>query len=178
MDCAYLINQEVQEGFDVTASGAYAYDRDDTTLGYHFDNFHTTLPFTEAERHWLVFTMYVSGEAYSSQAAHESTETGEVGRLVRTTYDAGRFREIRGRDLLDAWWAWRRDVFEFEEQGGIDYAREALRGMAEILVPQVPRLPYHELLRGDVLKETRRFRKIEREASAAIGARRQQTPDA
>jgi hypothetical protein len=167
LDCAYLMNEEAQGSLDLRVAGVDTTDDDGLHLSDHFNGFHTALPFSEAERHWLIFTMFIDARGVS-----EERPADQVRLRGTTDYDAGRSREIRGRDLLDAWWAWRRDIFEFQEQGGIDYAREALRCIGQILVPRMP-CSYSEPLRGDALVRQRQLRKIQREAGILTGRRRQ-----
>jgi hypothetical protein len=157
---------EAQGHMDLFSTGPYP-EYEDGTYDVNLDMFHTALPFSEAERHWLIYTRY-----HEIRGLYNKTPVGIIRQRGTTDYDAGRSREVRGRDLLDAWWAWRRDIFEFQEQGGIDYALAGLRGIAKILVPHTPEVESYKPMRGDDLQETRRIRKIQHEFGATTGARR------
>ncbi|HEV3322105.1 MAG TPA: hypothetical protein VG147_07955 [Solirubrobacteraceae bacterium] len=162
-DMAGLAN-DTYDAIDLLTSGVYAADERGDSVKNHVDRLHKTLPFSEAERQWLVFTMYVDARGVS----HE-TPADEVRLRSTTQYDAGRERTIRGRDLLDAWWAWERDAFEFEGQGSIEYARWSLRGLGRILVPEVTRADYRYRAIGyDDIDEARRIRKAMREGGIDI----------
>jgi len=53
---------------------------------------------------------------------------------------------IDGRDMVRRWLAWRRETDEFAGQGTLDVAREALRGIVQLLQPneRLP-IPYRQL---------------------------------
>jgi len=135
LDVAYWADEEVQGGLELRDQDGDTSSREGgMALNDHLNGFHTSLPFTEAERHWLVFTAYIIG----GDENHRFLE--DTARFIRARtsgprYDAGRMKEIHGRDLLDSWWAWRRDILEFDGQGGIDSARDSLRGVVDILLP-------------------------------------------
>lgn len=104
---------------------------------------YATLPFTVAERAFLTFE--------SSSLSHYTDPVSPKGyasiikRSGRRTYEAGRPREIDGRDIVNAWWAWRRGVLEyadryFEDETGrhlraVDMTRGALGEIGDILLP-------------------------------------------
>lgn len=162
-DMACLAN-DAHDTIDLLASGVYAADERGDSVKNHVDQLHTALPFSEAERRWLVFTMYIDARGVS----HE-TPVDQVRLRSTTQYDAGRERTIRGQDLLDAWWAWQRDAFEFEGQGGIEYARWSLRGLGRILVPDVTQADYRYRAIGyDNIDRARQIRKAQRECAIGI----------
>jgi hypothetical protein len=107
------------------------YDRNEQhSLIGSFGNLHRSLPFTEGERHELVSAMrFFAGNSYP--------EISICHRPLFYVEDAGRQRLTSGRDLMDARWAWRRSVFEFEGQDHVyATAQNAACRIAEILVPQ------------------------------------------
>lgn len=69
----------------------------------------------------------------------------DIPRFLRprspTIVEAGLRRVVKGRDLMRRWWAWRRDLDEFADQGGLDQARAALVNLAGELIPPEG-LPY------------------------------------
>lgn len=135
LDVAYWADEEVQGGLELRDQDGDTSSREGgMALNDHLNGLHTALPFTEAERHWLVFTAYIIGGDENHRFL-EDTARFIRARTSELRYDAGHIREIRGRDLLDSWWAWRRDILEFEGQGGIDSARDSLRGIVDILLP-------------------------------------------
>jgi hypothetical protein len=86
-----------------------------------FGRLHAALPFSEAERAWLL--------AKDEQNWSEGL-IGEAAEIM----SAGVRRVVQGRDLVRRWWAWRRDTDEFAGQGGLDEARQALGIIADTLV--------------------------------------------
>jgi hypothetical protein len=135
LDVAYWTDEKVQGSLELRDDESNTSSREGgMALNDHLNGLHTALPFTEAERHWLVFTAYITGGGEDHQFL-EDTARFIRARTSGPRYDAGRMKEIRGRDLLNSWWAWRRDILEFEDQGGIDTARDSLRGIVDILLP-------------------------------------------
>jgi hypothetical protein len=90
--------------------------------------FHTALPFDEAERGWL-------GQTYNRLA--EQHVVREIPGLIEGCEDhimmAGVRRVVSGRDLMHRWIAWRREADEYEGQGSLDQAREALGSLRDLL---------------------------------------------
>jgi hypothetical protein len=98
-------------------------------LTMRLDELQRALPFSEGERHELVQTM--------GYLEHRSHPEITIYRWTWPVEDAGRRRLVPGRDLLDAWWAWRRSVFEFEGQEDVYVAaHHAAYHIAKTLVPQ------------------------------------------
>lgn len=89
--------------------------------------FHNALPFSEAERDWLV-RLYRHGAALTDETFPDIAEAYE-DRIM----SAGVTRVVSGRDLMRRWTAWRREADEFENQGALDQARKALQGLREQL---------------------------------------------
>lgn len=96
--------------------------------------FRTALPFTEAERAWLLdgngfpTTRFTVWDGPWQEIARQSE--AEV-------MSAGIRRVIHGRDLLQRWWSWRRETGEYEEQGSLEQAREALGGLIALVSPEL-----------------------------------------
>jgi hypothetical protein len=88
--------------------------------------FHTAMPFTEAERRWLI-TVGMEGD----DATHELSEV--IARKTDEIMAAGVRQPVSGRELMRRWAAWRREADEFAGQGSLEMARMALRGMRTLL---------------------------------------------
>jgi hypothetical protein len=147
--------------------------RDGIPLDWHLDNVHTNLPFSEAERHWLIRTFYFKrGSAPERDAA--AVVVGEA-ECTGSTVDAGQERPLDGRKLLDRWWAWRRDVFEFEDELSIHAACKALCAIAEITVPNMVLSNQARHIAETNYVELRRWERVAREYGIAIVERRRQT---
>jgi hypothetical protein len=172
LEVAYLAREKAQGHLDLYTTDRYPEDGDSMSYGYNLDMFHTALPFSERARHWLIDTRYYE---LTGPGLYNKTPLGMIRQRKMWGFDAGRRSEKPGGELLDAWWAWRRDIFEFQEQGGIDYALASLRGIAQILVPHTPQVASYKPTQGADLQETRRVRKIQHEYGAATGAYRQQS---
>jgi hypothetical protein len=88
---------------------------------------HTALPFSEAERGWLI-QLFRQLHVPSIEALPGMIETQEAQII-----SAGVKRVVTGRDLMRRWTAWRRETDEFVGQGSLDQAREALQSMQGLL---------------------------------------------
>lgn len=101
--------------------------------------FRAALPFTTPELNLLV-------KPDRSISPDFEGISDEVGSLYEEIVTAGVRRVVEGRDLLRRWLAWRREADEYTGQGTLDLAREALRGIVELLAPdeQLP-ASYREL---------------------------------
>jgi hypothetical protein len=168
LDFARLAS-DAQGHLDVFTTDDSPEDMDGGTIATNLDMLHTSLPFSEGERHWLIYTMFIAS-GWIPHARHAHTAVGKVRQRTSGTPDAGHFRPVRGTDLLDAWWAWRRDVFEFENSGMIDYAASALRGIASILVPNMPQVASYESMRSASIQAARDKRRAGREVYGSTGA--------
>ncbi len=90
--------------------------------------YHAALPFDEVEREWLHKTY---AEAWGPNSI------GIVRRQEAAVVSGGLHRVVYGRDLMRRWWAWRRETDEFQGQGTVDLAREALRALIETTHPDI-----------------------------------------
>jgi hypothetical protein len=100
-------------------------------LGRFLVAFHTSLPFSEAERAWLLEanSQYKGGPELSIP----TFISGQEDRIV-----AGGVRQVvRGRDLIQRWLAWRREDGEYADEGSLDQARSALAGVIGLLAPKL-----------------------------------------
>jgi hypothetical protein len=94
-----------------------------------FGRFHTALPFSEAERHWLLDPIHKTSDdqakAYNLEALVGVTDEVTSGGLKIV---------IQGRDLVRRLASWRRETGEFAGQQTLDEARRALGDIATTLV--------------------------------------------
>jgi hypothetical protein len=97
-------------------------------------SWHTALPFSEAERHWL-WSENGAGAGTPGLGSEEWMVT--VRQSEARIVSAGISRIVRGRDLLQRWWAWRREIGEYAGQGSLDQAREAVVGLTALLKPDM-----------------------------------------
>lgn len=114
--------------------------------------FRTALPLAEAERDWLL-----DGHRFSDKPpVVPDIGTPDWLELSRRSevqlVSAGLSRMVHGRDLLQRWWSWRREVGEYAGQGSLDQARDALENIIGLLAPELG-LPetYATLRTGDQL---------------------------
>jgi hypothetical protein len=129
----------------------------------HLRDFHLSLPFSEGERHWLNDVIFGGGRTLR----YEHLADAIRNRVSLDSYEAGKQREIIGNNLIDSFWAWRRDIFEFEGAGGLDTTIDALRSIGRILLANVPAVSSYVppgLWEQGEIREARRSR---REAEAA-----------
>jgi hypothetical protein len=84
--------------------------------------FKTALPFSEAERAWLLHDKTATLIGYDGSEPQDAT-----------IMSAGRYQVVRGAELMQRWLAWRREADQFHEQGAIDMARTALNQMIEVV---------------------------------------------
>jgi hypothetical protein len=101
---------------DPAVSGGDIYD-----LFQEFSRLHAALPFSEAERVWLL---------KKSSDEWPDGIIGEAGEIM----SSGVRRVVQGREMVRRWWAWRREADEFVGQGSLDEARQALGAIADTLV--------------------------------------------
>jgi hypothetical protein len=92
--------------------------------------FRTSLPFTEAERRWLF------DEGCELPNLHEDAWFESARGTDEELVSAGVVRVVHGRDLLQRWWSWRREIGEYAGQGSLDQARSALEGVIGLLAPE------------------------------------------
>jgi hypothetical protein len=101
--------------------------------------FRAALPLTDPERHWLVKVVGAVDANYAQAAEN-------LGEREDDIISAGMRQRVSGRDLLRRWHSWRMETDEYAGQGTLDLAREALRGVVQLILPDEP-LPksYREL---------------------------------
>jgi hypothetical protein len=88
---------------------------------------HTALPFEEAERDWLV-------KVHHQLARHHKQVTPELfASLQGQIMLRGVQRAVEGQDLMRRWQAWLRQGDEFEGQGSLDQARDALGTLHQLM---------------------------------------------
>lgn len=100
------------------------------------------LPLTEAEREWI----FRPQEGMVDP--HYKFIVEEIGVHEVELVSAGVRQVTNGRDMMRRWRAWRREIDEYEGQGSLDLAREALRGIVEMLCPGEPLPKPYRKLRG------------------------------
>lgn len=98
-----------------------------------FGRFHTALPLSEAERHWLFDPLDIGKGRKRPWSVH-NPET-----LIGVTEEvtSGGIKQVmQGREVVRRLVAWRRETDEFAHQGTLDEAREALGEIALTLVTE------------------------------------------
>jgi hypothetical protein len=100
---------------------------DGTTLINLLHTFHTALPYSEAEWHWL-------HDAYYNLPVGPG-RWDIIRRQEIHIVSAGLRQVVYGRDLLRRWWAWRRQADEFQGQSTLNLAGKALSGLVENFHP-------------------------------------------
>ena len=88
----------------------------------------TALPFNEAERAWLYDGTRSGHDPSLPKQVPERFEHMEGTIMVD-----GVRRPVSGHELMSRWLAWRRQTDEYEGQGSLDQAREALKTMKGLL---------------------------------------------
>jgi hypothetical protein len=89
--------------------------------------FHTALPYDEAERTWLLQCMKEADAELELLSQFE-------GQIV----SAGLRKAVHGRDLIRRWVAWHRETDEYAGQNTLGVARSALAGLIGLLAPKQP----------------------------------------
>jgi hypothetical protein len=111
------------------------------------------LPFSDAERRWLVARANEADDRYrdfGSSTEIKSTEDplDYIAGCQDTIVTLGRHQAVSGRELLDRWWDWRRDTGAFQEHGSQVAVLAALGGIALLVNTPVGHVfPPHEALR-------------------------------
>ncbi len=116
----------VDQGQQGSAQNAEFYDL--------WHKFHTAFPYNEAERGWL-------RETFNDVATDDPEPEDlprQIGHREERILMSGLRQVVSGRDLMRRWIAWRRETDEFKDQGTLDVARGALRGLVELLTPDAP----------------------------------------
>jgi hypothetical protein len=96
---------------------------------------HTALPFSEAERGWLLRTAGIRYEELPR--AVEETPLWFSNKEERILA-AGVRQVVKGRDLMRRWLRWRRETDEYTDQGALDVARETLCDVIRLVTPREP----------------------------------------
>lgn len=103
-------------------------------------SFHTALPYSEAEREWLL--------QHTRDVIGRGNEFELIDELEGQIVSAGLRQTVRGRDLMQRWIAWHRETDEYAGQHTIGVARSALAGLIGLLEPKQPLPePYLALMR-------------------------------
>ncbi|MFZ1990966.1 MAG: hypothetical protein WAW96_14485 [Alphaproteobacteria bacterium] len=112
--------------------------RDEVT-GY-LDAWHAALPFNESERE-IVRNAYHASLIGSLAYREIPTQLRKADFEVMAS---GVQTVVRGRDLMRRWWAWRRELDEFEGQDSVSHAKEAAAQLAGrlILPDRMPEIYY------------------------------------
>lgn len=103
---------------------------------------HGALPYSEAERQWLVdteppdplvlLTPPIDHKTIVEvQSRHHERYLGLEARIV----SAGLIHVVSGRDLMRRWLSWRSETDEYTGQGSLDQAREALADLIGLVAP-------------------------------------------
>src|ERR1700682_5309756 len=93
--------------------------------------FHTALPYTEAERGWLMTANGCTGGTLEEMP-------GKLYDQEECIVAAGLLRVVNGRDLTRRWISWRRETDEYTGQDMVDYTRELLRDVIQLGTPDLP----------------------------------------
>jgi hypothetical protein len=127
---------------------------DDVVDGLHgfLDRWYGALPLDEPER-TAVYHLHLR----SSDNLIMDANAPALAELLRTTelefMSSGVRRAVRGRDLLQRWWEWRRGVGEFEGQGSYKEATKALGLMTARLLTRSDIDAYYDLMGREVPPE-------------------------
>jgi hypothetical protein len=100
--------------------------------------FNQALPFSDAERQWL----FDDPDRKQYKTLAFGTTDPKYIEAVRQSeaqlMSAGLYRVVRGRDLMQRWWSWRRETGEYADgRGGLSQARESLHGLVLLLTPEL-----------------------------------------
>lgn len=109
-----------------------------------FGRFHTALPLSEAERHFLFDPLDVVDRSQRAWDVHRPESLVGVAEEVTS---GGIKQVIQGREVVRRLAAWRREADEFADQGTLDEARQALGEIATTLVTDANWPREHEDLR-------------------------------
>jgi hypothetical protein len=95
------------------------------------------LPFSDAERQWLFDD---PDRNRSKTGAHWGIDPKYIEAVRQSEtqlVSAGLSRVVHGRDLIQRWWSWRRATGEYADGAGLNQARQSLKGIIELLVPEL-----------------------------------------
>jgi hypothetical protein len=104
--------------------------------------FREAMPYSEAERRWLVDMNRQRKErsvprpdGYSRAPAPVKEQLLDFNAAEDEIVSAGLLQVVSGRDLTRRWWSWRRQTDEFTDQGSREIAYQALQDLGHMLVP-------------------------------------------
>lgn len=101
-----------------------------------FRSLRNALPFTDAERWWLLTEAL--GEAQQSGVNKYDEGYLDIVRDRETTIVTnGIRRAASGGELLHRFWLWRRQAGEYSTGEGLGQARESLAGLVDLLTPDI-----------------------------------------
>lgn len=107
-----------------------------------FRRFHTSLPLSEAERHW-----WLHGASDRQTSRVDPCQPDSLLGVAEEVTSGGLRQVIQGRELVRRMGAWRRQTDEFAGQGTLEEARQALGDIATTLVTEANWPSEHEALR-------------------------------
>jgi hypothetical protein len=94
---------------------------------YH--DFRTAMPYTEAERAWLL-------PKVDDALGADEDEPEQINQLEGRIISAGIRQNVQGRELMRRWISWHREADEYAGQNTLGVARSALAGLIGLLEPQ------------------------------------------
>jgi hypothetical protein len=104
-------------------------------------NFHVALPYSEAEREWLIENLSLDPQRSAGGLEDQLGYTAEI-------VSAGLRTTIVAHELISRWMAWRSESEQFRGQGTLDSARSSLSHVITNVAPDAP-LPPSFLELGD-----------------------------
>lgn len=111
----------------------------DSRLAYNggIASLRQSLPFSEAERHWLFDDPDKIRRKSGGLWGISPTYIEAVRQSETSLMSSGLRRVVHGRDLVQRWWSWRRAAGEYADGGGLSQARESLHGLVLLLTPEL-----------------------------------------
>jgi hypothetical protein len=95
------------------------------------------LPFSEAERHWF----FGGDKAIGGRRGLRGVGDGNWGQVAWASeaelVSDGVLRRVQGRDLMQRWWFWRRELGAYADGAGLKQARSSLEGLIRLLAPEL-----------------------------------------
>jgi hypothetical protein len=95
------------------------------------------LPFSETERQWLFDDPDSKRRKTDAFYGINPQYVEAVRRSEVQFVSAGLYRVVHGRDLMQRWWSWRRETGEYADGAGLNQARESLKGLIELIAPEL-----------------------------------------
>lgn len=109
-------------------------------FGEQWHTFQTALPFDTPERQWLtdhLTSPHLTTPRRTSFKDITAEEWAEaIASQEATIVSAGIHRAVSGRTLLHRWLTWRRELGDYQDQGTLDIARDALHNLITIVSPE------------------------------------------